>query len=78
MSAGPTLAEWFKDRPAWQKHAAKLLVEKDCLDQGDIDELVGICIKEVLGEIDPSDYSFPPTIFEDAAAQSLSPSTNIS
>jgi len=71
MSAELNLADYFKERHVWLQHAAKLLIEKDCLDQTDIDELVGTCIKEVVGKADAASYPFPATAFEEPATKSL-------
>lgn len=64
------LADWFKERPAWLQYAAKLLVEKENLDQKDIEELTNTSVKEVLGKL-KGEYSFCSTVFTDPVAQSL-------
>lgn len=71
MSVESNLADWFKERPAWMQTAARFLVEKDELAQKDIDELVGICINEVLGTLDGTDYSFCSSVFTEPTATSL-------
>lgn len=71
MSAELNLADYFKERHVWLQHAAKLLIEKDCLDRTDIDELVGTCIKEVISKADAAAYPFPATAFEESETKSL-------
>lgn len=71
MSAELNLADYFKERHVWLQHAAKLLIEKDCLDRTDIDELVGTCIKEVVGKSDATAYPFPATAFKEPETKSL-------
>lgn len=68
----PKLADWFKERPVWLQEAAKLLIEKGTPDQKELDNLVEVCLKNVLGKPDAhSTHSFCSTVFTDTKGKAL-------
>lgn len=65
------LSDWFNERPAWLKDAARRLLENDSLSDQDLDELVTLCQQEIDKSIESSEYILPKNCFDNIDANKL-------
>ncbi len=64
------ISEWFKDRPAWIKDAARRLLENDSLSNQDYEELFVLCKQEAIGTLN-IDCLIPQNVFGNTSANKL-------
>lgn len=64
------ISEWFNERSAWIKDAARRLLENDSLSNQDYEELFVLCKQEAIGTLN-IDYIIPQNVFKNTSDNKL-------